>query len=62
MTALLVIVGSLFAAGCLVGIVFYWSDLTEERQRIPSDQDWEPDLDRSQPDRIKNNNPAELDL
>ncbi|MCK7613162.1 hypothetical protein [Roseibium sediminicola] len=44
MTALLVIIGSLFAVGCLVGFYFYRADLSEEQQRIPSDQDWEPDL------------------
>ncbi len=62
MTPLLVIVGSLFAVGCLVGLGFYWADLKEERRRVPSDQDWEPDFDRSQPDVSKNSNPAELDL
>lgn len=50
MTPLLVILGSLFAAGCLAGIVFYRKDLTEERQRLPSDQDWEPDIGTSQSD------------
>jgi len=44
MTALLVIIGSLFAVGCLVGFYFYRADLSEEQQRIPSDQDREPDI------------------
>jgi len=50
MTALLVILGSLFAVGCLVGLYFYKADLTEERQRIPSDQDWEPDIGETSTD------------
>ena len=49
MTALLVILGSLFAVGCLVGLLFYRADLTKEAQRIPSDQDWEPGLEPSDP-------------
>ncbi|MCX2725381.1 hypothetical protein [Roseibium salinum] len=48
MTPLLVILGSLVAVGCLVGLVFYWADLKEEQQRAPSDQDWEPDVGTSE--------------
>ncbi|WP_428645466.1 hypothetical protein [Roseibium sp.] len=48
MTPLLVILGSLFAAGCLVGLGFYWADLKEEQHRLPSDQDWEPELGKAE--------------
>ncbi|WP_422378257.1 hypothetical protein [Roseibium sp.] len=47
MTALLVILGSLFAVGCLVGLLFYRADLSREEERIPSDQDWAPGLEPS---------------
>ncbi len=49
MTALLVILGSLFAVGCLVGIGYCWVDFTRDKQRTPSDQDWEPDVSGSKP-------------
>ncbi|WP_269585587.1 hypothetical protein [Roseibium sp. Sym1] len=61
MTPLLVILGSLFAMGCLVGFYFYRADLTEEQQRIPSDQDWQPDMEPSDADVTKNRDPSELD-
>lgn len=61
MTALLVIIGSLFAVGCLVGFFFYRADLTEERQRIPSDQDWQPDVEQSETDVLKHRDPSGLD-
>lgn len=44
MTALLVILGSLFAVGCLVGFGFYWLDMKRDNERFPSDQDDEPDM------------------
>jgi hypothetical protein len=47
--------------GCLVGFYFYRADLTEEQQRIPSDQDWQPDMEPSDADVTKNRDPSELD-
>jgi hypothetical protein len=44
MTALLVILGSLFAVGCLLGFGFYWIDMKRDNERPPSDQDAEPDI------------------
>jgi len=61
MTALLVILGSLFAVGCLVGVCFYRADLSEEQQRIPSDQDWQPDVEQSDPDVMKSRDPSGSD-
>jgi hypothetical protein len=45
MTALLVIIGSLFTVGCLVGFGYYWVDLKRDKERPPSDRDSEPVLD-----------------
>ena len=44
MTALLGIIWSLFAGGCLVGFGFYWVDMKRDNERFPSDRDTEPDL------------------
>jgi len=61
MTALMVILGSLFAVGCLVGILFYRADLSKEAERIPSDQDWEPALEPSDPQHTIVLDPSDKD-